>query len=650
MAEDIPSDPEPDPTGAAPPAAVGGSGDPLPGQHPDVTPDFVFGQLAASAEGTRALARALSGVQHQLQITPLRPQSGAAVLVTATTGPEYPARAAWLYYTTDGSRPAGHAGGATNGTALALAWRETRWSELLWDYLSVWQGEIPPQPSGTTVRYQIEAVAAPGSGLAPVYADADPKAAGGLAPVFAYLVDAPTAPDWVRGAVFYHVFPDRFEPGSGHAWREGVGWRDKRGGTLRGITERLDYIRDLGADALWLSPIFASPTYHRYDPSDLYTVDPVLGTNDDLRTLVEAAHARGIRVLLDLVPNHLSNRHPFFVDAQTNRASPYHDWFTWHRWPDEYAMFYTSKGMPRLNHENPEARAYFLAATRYWLEQYDVDGYRLDHVLGPSHDFWTDYYRTVKAAKPDSFSVGEATHGPGTMRSYEGRMDGALDFQFLTMIRGLLAFETIRLSGFDRFLEQNRRFYTPGFATPTFLDNHDMNRFLWVAKGDTRKLRVAAALQCTLAPPPIIYYGTEAGIRQQADARNSGWGGDAQARGLMLWGADQDADLLAYYRRLIALRRAHPAIWQGTRRTVHLDEAARTYAYTQTGGGLVGLLIVLNLGAEPRSVPVPLAAVGPPPAAPRDLLNAHPVEPTGDGLRVLLPPYAAALIPLTPGG
>jgi glycosidase len=173
-----------------------------------------------------------------------------------------------------------------------------------------------------------------------------------------------------------------------------------------------------------------------------------------------------------------------------------------------------------------------------------------------------------------------------------------------------------------------------------------MNRFLWVAKGDTRKLRVAAALQFTLAPPPIIYYGTEAGIRQQADARSSGWGGDAQARGLMLWGADQDADLLAYYRRLIALRRAHPAIRQGTRRTVHLDEAARTYAYTQTGEGLVGLLTVLNLGAEPRSVSVPLAAVGPPAAAPRDRLNDHPVELTGDGLRVTLSPYAAALIPL----
>ena len=228
-------------------------------------------------------------------------------------------------------------------------------------------------------------------------------------------------------------------------------------------------------------------------------------------------------------------------------------------------------------------------------------------------------------------------------------MDGALDFPFLTMIRGLLAFETLSLSVFDRFLDQNARFYSPGYLNPTFLDNHDMNRFLWVAKGDIRKLRVAAALQFTLAPPPIIYYGTEVGIRQQADIRNSGWGGDAQARGLMLWGDAQDADLLAYYRRLIALRRAHPAIWQGTRTTVHLDEAARIYAYAHTGAGLPGLLTVLNLGAEPRTVQVPLPGSAAGPDAPRDLLNAHAVEPTGDGLRVMLPAYAAALIPLDPG-
>src|SRR5689334_8746048 len=175
----------------------------LPGQHPDVMPDFVFGHLAAGPETTRALVQALSGVQHQFQIDPLRPQAGGPVTIRATTGPNFPAVALWLYYTIDGSRPAGHAGQATTGTAVPMAWRDTQWSELLWDYLSVWEATIPAQPAGAYVRYQIEALPPPGSELAPGFADAEAKAAGGLEPVFAYLVDAPAAPAWIHDAIIY---------------------------------------------------------------------------------------------------------------------------------------------------------------------------------------------------------------------------------------------------------------------------------------------------------------------------------------------------------------------------------------------------------------------------------------------------------------
>ncbi|HMA34269.1 MAG TPA: alpha-amylase family glycosyl hydrolase, partial [Chloroflexia bacterium] len=333
--------------------------------------------------------------------------------------------------------------------------------------------------------------------------------------------------------------------------------------------------------------------------------------------------------------------------AQADAASPYHDWFTWTHWPDEYVMFFTSKGLPRFNNEHPAARAHMLDAIRYWMEQYGVDGYRLDYVLGPTHDFWTDYYRTVKGINPDSFSVAEATHGAGTLRTYEGRMDGALDFTFLSMIRGLIAFGTVDLSTFDRFLTQTAHFFSPGFVLPTFLDNHDMNRFLWVAKGDKRKLEVAAAIQFTLAPPPIVYYGTEVGIRQKGDVRNGGYGRDVEARGPMLWGADQDTALLAYYQRLGAIRQAHPVIWQGTRRTLHLDNATGTYAYLHTAPALPGLLTLANLSPEPRIVAVTLPGHGL--TAPRDLLNGHPVVPTAAGLSVPLPPRAAALIALDPG-
>ena len=615
-----------------------------PAAHPDVTPDFAFGDLAASPETTRKLVQALGGVQHQHHLAPLRPSHATPVTVSATTGPAFPAIAAWLYYTTDGSRPAGHAGQARTGSAVPMVWQETRWNDLLWDYLSVWQATIPPQPRGTVVRYAIEALAQPGSGLVAGWADASEQGPGGQEPVFAYLVDAPAAPDWVRDAIIYHIYLDRFDPGPGNSWRSVERDWDVMGGTLAGVTARLDYIAALGVNTIWLSPIFQSPTYHRYDAGDLFQVDPALGTNADLGNLVQAAHGRGMRVLLDLAANHISSAHPFFQAAQADQTSPYYDWFTWTQWPDEYTMFFTSKGLPRLNNEHPAARAHVLDAVLFWMSEYDVDGYRLDYVLGPSHDFWTAYYRAVKRIKPDSFSVAEATHGAEVLRSYEGRMDGTLDFTFLTMIRGLIAFGSTTISAFDRYLEQSARFFTPGFVLPTFLDNHDMNRFLWVAKGDTRKLKLAAAIQFTLAAPPIIYYGTEVGIRQQGDVRSNGWGRDVEARGPMLWGADQDADLLAYYQRLGAIRHAHPAIRHGQRMLLHLDNTAGTYAYAQTASGALGLIALFNLSPEPRTLTVALPVGVAAPVTLTDLLNGYPVTRTAGDLTVDLPPFGAALV------
>jgi glycosidase len=307
-------------------------------------------------------------------------------------------------------------------------------------------------------------------------------------------------------------------------------------------------------------------------------------------------------------------------------------------------MFFTDKTLPRLNNENPAARAHVLDAVRYWVQEYGVDGYRLDYVLGPSHDFWTAYYKAIKGLKADTFSVGEATHGGEMLRTYEGRLDCALDFVFLTMIRGLIAFNTVTLASFDRFLEQSAHFFSSDFVLPTFLDNHDMNRFLWVARGDTRKLRLAAAIQFTLAAPPIIYYGTEVGIRQKGDVRTGGWGRDVEARGPMLWGAEQDADLLAYYSRLALIRHTHPAIRRGTRTLLHLDNQAGTYAYSQTAHDQAGIVALFNLRDTPQTVDVPLPPGGRAPAAPVDLLNGLPVRRTATGLAADLPPFGAAVV------
>ena len=200
----------------------------------------------------------------------------------------------------------------------------------------------------------------------------------------------------------------------------------------------------------------------------------------------------------------------------------------------------------------------------------------------------------------------------------------------LDQLKSTVGFELVIVGGFE----------------PSFLDNHDMNRLLWLAKGDKRKLQVAAAIQFTLAAPPIIYYGTEVGIRQKGDVRATGYGRDVEARGPMLWGAEQDADLLAYYQRLAAIRHAHPAIRHGTRVTLHLDEAARTYAYAEIQPGEIGVLVALNLSGEARRLQVPLPAGQTLRGTPRDLLNGHRVTADGPTLQINLPPLAAALIEL----
>ncbi|MBV9787890.1 MAG: DUF3459 domain-containing protein, partial [Chloroflexi bacterium] len=175
--------------------------------------------------------------------------------------------------------------------------------------------------------------------------------------------------------------------------------------------------------------------------------------------------------------------------------------------------------------------------------------------------------------KPDSFTVGEIVETAELQRSYQGRLDGVLDFLLLQHIRAFFAFETITTSTFDSFLRRHLAYFPADFALPSFLDNHDMNRFLWVVGGDLRRLKIAALCQFTLPYPPIIYYGTEVGLNQSHDLEYpDGSRRMEESRGLMLWDADQNVDVLAFYTQLIALRRQQPDLWRGNRHTLTLHD------------------------------------------------------------------------------
>jgi len=443
---------------------------------------------------------------------------------------------------------------------------------VLWGYLSRWEAVLPAQPEGTVVRYRIGGWCA---GEQEIFADwpdikasADSMAAAyyhdrSLQPVslgdaargdlFSFHFDRLKPPAWARESVIYHIFVDRFFPGQGKEWLQTSDLRAPFGGTLVGITEKLDYLQNLGCTCLWLSPIFPSPTVHGYDAVDTRRVEERLGGDAALRALVDEAHARDVRIVLDLVCNHISNQHPIFLDALKNKRSRYRSWFQFDDSAIGYRTFFGVRTMPQLNLVEDGARAWMMETARYWLSEFDVDGYRLDHANGPGPGFWSDFWGACKAEKPGSFCFGEMVEPADVLRRYNGSMDGALDFHFADAVRRTYARQLWSEAEMQNFLSNHRMYIDPDFLMLTFLDNHDMDRFLFLAGGDRARLREAAKVQMRLPGPPVIYYGTEVGLSQQeGTSREIGL---EASRTEMIWGESQDAEMLAFYQRLIQERK-----------------------------------------------------------------------------------------------
>lgn len=513
------------------------------------------------------------GLHHRCRLWPADPGPGEPIVVSAVAGPDLTAEHVVCYYTTDGSIPSGSRGAASNGSAIRLSPGEIVWDTPLWGYLTVWYGTLPPQPEGTTVRYRIGAWA---EGQPEVFADwpdvtASTEAAAeaffhsrpvdGLTvgdpeegTIFVCHVDRFGPPAWAREAVIYHIFADRFYPGDGSGWLQTSDVRDFMGGTLWGVIDKIAYIASLGINCLWLSPIFPSPTTHGYDATDLTCVNPRLGGDEALRTLVREAHTRGIRVLLDLVCNHVSSRHPIFMDALANPASPYRSWFQFNGSQNGYRTFFGEPAMPQINVADDGARRWMIETAAYWLREFDIDGYRLDHAQGPGPDFWTDFWTACKAARPDSFCFGEVVDKASVIRNYVGRLDGCLDFMTSDALRNTYARRLWSEADFERFLTRHRGFFPDSFLMPTFLDSHDLDRFLFIAGGDKGRLKQAVERQMRLPNPPIVYCGTEVGLSQ--DEGTDGPLGLQASRKPMPWGDAQDRDLLEFYQAQIQARHA----------------------------------------------------------------------------------------------
>ena len=567
----------------------------------------------------------LVGIKHLHRFNPpftnlSRPQPNQPIDIYVTTsgGVAYDAVRCWV---------------DANGeeSTFELASNGSVWNAIEWRYVHHWHGQIAPQPSGTAVRYRI------GGRLVGsdrwVFADNQARVLA-EATEFAIAIDDDGVPKWARDAVIYHIFLDRFYPGDGVPWKKPTNLSGFFGGTLRGAIQKLDYIQSLGCNAIWLSPLFASPSHHGYDATDYYTVEPRFGTNAELIELIDEAHRRDIRIILDFVANHWSNHHPTFHAAQRDPDSEYRAWYTWQRWPDEYTNFFGVKGMPQLNLKHKPASDYLLKCAQHWLQK-GVDGYRLDYAPGPPRTFWADFRQACKAVKPDAFLFGEVVSHSEVIASYMPHFDGCLDFLLADALRRTFVLETSTLLEFETFLASHEAYFPEGFSLPAFLDNHDMTRILYLAREDTAKVRLAALVLFTLSAPPVIYNGTEVGVSQKNPL-----GRFEEARLPMPWGDEADKNLLDYFRRLGALRKQFAVLTAGRRKVVHLDVQKGTYAYLRTSE-TQSVLIALNTGRRTQTLKVPIALRH---TRVKDLLTGTAVKVSEGYVEVFLPAQSGAFL------
>ncbi len=380
---------------------------------------------------------------------------------------------------------------------------------------------------------------------------------------------------WFENSVIYQIFIDRF---AGYPSKDG--WQKPffLGGTIKGISEKLPYLMDLGITTIWVSPFYKTSMYHGYHITDFYQVDPHFGTLEDLKELIHMTHENGLHIIADFVPNHCSKDHPFFKDAQKNKDSQYIDWFYFIHWPDDYLCFLSVQEIPKLNLDNPQTRDHIIGAAKYWLS-FGFDGFRLDHVIGPSHEFWKIFRQKIKDDYPNVVLIGEAwmmgvkqrelrtlhvknkffkwlsgAASDSLFKEYIGELDGVLDFRAQELIKRCFVELKIPHSKLTTYLKNHYASFPKKYFLPTFLDNHDMDRFLFLCGNDKEKLKAAATLQFSLPKPAIIYYGTEVGMTQTISLWNVGSNGDLHARQPMNWDA-QDQDLLLFYKKLIQKRK-----------------------------------------------------------------------------------------------
>lgn len=435
---------------------------------------------------------------------------------------------------------------------------------------------------------------------------------------------------WPNAGVTYEIFVQSFYDSND----DGIG-------DFKGVTKKLDYVDELGANAIWFMPIMPSPTYHKYDVTDYKAVHPDYGTLEDFKKLLEEAHKRDIKIVIDMIINHTSNEHPWFLEAQKGRDNPYRDYYVWaqkdtiadyldkkvitldsdniQQWhdpgqgPDFYYGFFWG-GMPDLNFDNPKVRQEIYDIGRFWLEEVGVDGFRLDaakHIFPDdrpldNHDFWKEFRAEMEAIKPDIYLVGEVYDKKEIVAPYLPGLPALFNFDFhYTLLDALNNEDGMLLASKQKEVLDFYQAITPSFIDATFSSNHDQPRLLNELGSDPGKYKQAIAILMTMPGSPYIYYGEEIGMLGLKPDENIRepflWDVKAKDEGRATWieaeySTDETVSPLAvqrenpdsyfqHYKELIANRSSNPALAIGSLELIGNDYPSTLMAFKRVAEG-----------------------------------------------------------------
>ena len=412
-------------------------------------------------------------------------------------------------------------------------------------------------------------------------------------------------PQWAANKVVYQIFPSRFastQPVDKKLWYKApITPMDDLHGNLRGIIEHLDYIKDLGIDVVYLTPIFKSNSCHKYDTIDYYQVDPSFGTTEDLKELVQKSHERGMKVVLDAVYNHTGREFFAFQDIlEKGEKSKYLDWYfidelplkgEWGEIPN-FKCFGYYGGMPKLNLKNPEVEKYITDVACYWIKECYIDGWRLDVGDEISHFFWKNFRKAIKAVKKDMLIIGEIWHYAGDFLEGD-EWDTVMNYPFYLNLIDLLADEKINVSQFVQNLgylkgRLNKKCYPLMW---NLIDSHDTARFLHLCNDNKKKQHLAAAFQLLLPGMPMVYYGDEYAMPGA---------NDPDCRRGMYWDEEyQDKEMYNWYKKLMQIRKTHACIVEGELiETIANDEEDTIVLIRKSGEET--LAMIFNCGSSTK--------------------------------------------------